>query len=137
MVLQPVDEIGKYGGIWRRGFTGPGDNENGNRILASDRPILVDQSGAVPRPSLAKAWEMSEDGKTFTLHLREGLRWSDGEPFTADAFTFWFEDIYSNQDIVPTPIPDMSPEGKPGESSRSTTTRSISSSTCRSTCSRS
>jgi peptide/nickel transport system substrate-binding protein len=114
MVIQPVREIGTYGGIWRRGFTGPGDNENGNRIQASDRPVLVDHSGAVPRASLAKGWEMSEDGKTYTLHLREGLRWSDGEPFTADAFTFWFEDIYGNPDIVPTPIPDMTPEGKPG-----------------------
>ncbi|MEM7022673.1 MAG: ABC transporter substrate-binding protein, partial [Pseudomonadota bacterium] len=114
MVIQPVHEIGNYGGIWRRGFTGPGDNENGNRILASDRPILVDHTGATPRPSLAKGWEMSEDGKTFTLHLREGLKWSDGEPMTADDFVFWFEDIYGNPDIVPTPIPDMTPEGKPG-----------------------
>jgi peptide/nickel transport system substrate-binding protein len=114
MVIQPVDGIGKYGGVWRRGFTGPGDNENGNRIQASDRPILVDQTGSVPRPSLAKAWEISEDGKTFTLYLREGLKWSDGAPFTADDFVFWYEDIYGNKDIVPTPIPDMTPEGKPG-----------------------
>ena len=57
---------------------------------------------------------MSEDGKTFTLDLRRGLKWSDGEPFTADDFVFWFEDIYGNQDIVPTPIPDMTPEGQPG-----------------------
>ncbi len=114
MVIQPVGEIGKYGGIWRRGFTGPGDNENGNRIMASDRPILVDHTGATPRPSLAKGWEMSEDGKTFTLHLRRGLKWSDGDPFTADDFVFWYEDIYGNPDIVPTPIPDMTPEGKPG-----------------------
>ncbi len=114
MVIQPVQEIGRYGGTWRRGFTGPGDNENGNRIQASDRPVLVDHTGATPRPSLAKGWEMSEDGKTYTLHLRKGLRWSDGEPFTADAFVFWFEDIYNNKDIVPTGIPDLTPEGKPG-----------------------
>jgi peptide/nickel transport system substrate-binding protein len=114
MVIQPVDEIGTYGGIWRRGFTGPGDNENGNRIQASDRPIMVDHTGAVPLPSLAKGWEMSEDGKTYTLYLREGLKWSDGAPMTADDFVFWYEDIYGNEDIVPTPIPDMSPEGKPG-----------------------
>ena len=112
MVIQPVDEIGKYGGIWRRGFTGPGDNENGNRIQASDRPVLVDHTGAMPRPSLAKGWEMSEDGKTYTLYLREGLKWSDGAPMTADDFVFWYEDIYGNKDIVPTPIPDMSPQGQ-------------------------
>ena len=114
MVIQPVDEVGSYGGIWRRGFTGPGDNENGNRIQSSDRPILVDHTGAVPRPSLAKGWAMSDDGKTFTLDLRRGLKWSDGDPFTADDFVFWFEEIYGNPDIVPTPIPDMTPEGQPG-----------------------
>lgn len=114
MVIQPVREIGKYGGIWRRGFTGPGDDENGNRLNASDRPILVDHTGTVPRPSLAKGWKMSDDGKTFTLYLRKGLKWSDGHPMTADDFVFWFEDIYNNKDLNPTPIPDMTPQGKPG-----------------------
>ena len=32
MVWQPLNEIGKYGGTWRRAFTGPADGENGNRI---------------------------------------------------------------------------------------------------------
>ena len=45
MVLQPVHEIGKYGGTWRRGFTGPGDVENGNRINASDKPLFWDFTG--------------------------------------------------------------------------------------------
>src|SRR5512139_3284903 len=31
MVVKPLHGIGKYGGSWRRGFTGPGDGENGNR----------------------------------------------------------------------------------------------------------
>src|SRR5438105_3623216 len=84
MVIKPVKEIGKYGGTWRRGFTGPGDNENGNRINASDRPMLVDHTGAVVNPSLAQSWKMSDDGKTFTLNLRRGLRWSDGVPINAD-----------------------------------------------------
>jgi peptide/nickel transport system substrate-binding protein len=42
LVIQPVHEIGKYGGTWRRGFTGPGDVENGNRINASDKPLFWD-----------------------------------------------------------------------------------------------
>ncbi len=114
MVIKPLREIGKYGGTWRRGFTGPGDDENGNRINASDRPILVDYTGTKPMPSLAKAWKMSEDGKTFTLNLRRGLKWSDGAPLTAADFVFWFEDIYNNKDISPTGVPDMTPQGKPG-----------------------
>jgi ABC-type oligopeptide transport system substrate-binding subunit/class 3 adenylate cyclase len=34
-------------------------------------------------PSLAERWEISEDGLRYVFHLREGLRWSDGEPLTA------------------------------------------------------
>ena len=45
LVIKPVHEIGKYGGTWRRGFTGPGDVENGNRINASDKPLFWDYTG--------------------------------------------------------------------------------------------
>jgi peptide/nickel transport system substrate-binding protein len=114
LVLQPVREIGRYGGTWRRGFIGPSDVENGNRIVASDRPIFSDPTGTRAVPSLAKGLEVSADGKSFTLRLRKGTRWSDGHPFTADDFVFWFEDIYSNKDIVPTPLGEMAPQGKPG-----------------------
>ncbi|MEO1017920.1 MAG: ABC transporter substrate-binding protein, partial [Pseudomonadota bacterium] len=113
LVIQPVHEIGQYGGTWRRGFLGPADGENGNRINASDKLLFWDYSGTEIVPSAARDWEMSEDGKTFTIELREGMKWSDGEPFTADDFVFWFEDIYSNSEIA-SPISDMSPGGKPG-----------------------
>lgn len=114
MVIQPLQGIGRYGGVWRRGFIGPSDGENGNRINASDKLLFWDPAGSQIVPSVAKGYEMSADGKTTTLFLRKGMRWSSGAPFTADDFVFWYEDIYSNKDIVPTPIPDMSPGGKPG-----------------------
>jgi peptide/nickel transport system substrate-binding protein len=43
-----------------------------------------------PIPWLAKSWEISDDAKNFTFHIRENVRWHDGEPLTADdvAFTF-------------------------------------------------
>jgi len=114
MVWQPLNEIGKYGGTWRRAFTGPGDVENANRINSSDKLMFWSMDGSKIVPSAAKSYELSSDGKTYTLHLRKGMRWSDGAPFTADDFVFWFEDLYSNKEIVPTPIADMQPQGKPG-----------------------
>ena len=114
LVIKPLHAIGTYGGTWRRGFTGPSDVENGNRINASDKPLFWDYTGTKIVPSLARGWEMSDDGKSFTLFLRKGMKWSDGAPFTADDFVFWFEDLYSNEEIVPTAIADMSPQGKPG-----------------------
>lgn len=42
-------------------------------------------------PALAKSWEVSKDGKQYTLHLRRGLRFSDGQPFNADDVVFTFQ----------------------------------------------
>ena len=50
----------------------------------------------------------------MTLYLRKGHKWSDGKPFTADDFVFWYEDVYLNKDLVPTPHPDFMINGKSG-----------------------
>ena len=42
-------------------------------------------------PGLASSWDTSPDGRTWTFHLRKGVRWSDGEPFTADDVIFTLE----------------------------------------------
>ncbi|HHU13166.1 MAG TPA: peptide ABC transporter substrate-binding protein [Clostridiaceae bacterium] len=39
-------------------------------------------------PALAESWDISEDGKTYTFTLREGLKWSDGTPLTAEDFVY-------------------------------------------------
>ncbi|MBJ3776263.1 ABC transporter substrate-binding protein [Acuticoccus mangrovi] len=41
-----------------------------------------------PLPSLAESWEISDDELTYTFHLKEGVTWHDGEPFTADDVIF-------------------------------------------------
>src|SRR5690625_2456742 len=43
-----------------------------------------------PKPRLAESWEISDDGMTYTFHLRKGVQWHDGEPFTADDVIFSF-----------------------------------------------
>ena len=50
MVLKPLDSIGIYGGTWRRGFIGPSDGENGNRINSSDKLLLL---GCLGQPDRA------------------------------------------------------------------------------------
>ncbi len=39
-----------------------------------------------PAPALAERWDVSEDGRTYTFHLRAGVRWSDGAPLRAEQF---------------------------------------------------
>lgn len=52
-------------------------------------------------PNVAKGWSLSEDGKTLTLNLRQGMKWSNGDDFTADDFIFWWEEIKLNPDLNP------------------------------------
>ncbi len=113
LVVKPLREIGKYGGTWRRGFTGPFDTSNGHRAAQNDKLLFWDYTGTKLVPNIARGWEVSPDGKVTTVHLRRGMKWSDGQPFTADDFVFWFEDVYSNKEIVPTPLSVMSINGKP------------------------
>src|SRR5262245_25052008 len=113
LVIKPLREIGRYGGTWRRGFTGAFDTSNGHRTAQNDKLLYYDYTGTKIVPNIARAWEVSKDGKVTTLSLRRGMRWSDGQPFTADDFVFWFEDCYQNKDLVPTPLSVMTINGKP------------------------
>jgi peptide/nickel transport system substrate-binding protein len=114
LVLKPLHEIGKYGGTWRRGFTGPADGENMNRIMAQDRLLFVDFSANKIVPMLAKSFELTDGGKVVRVTLRKGLKWSDGNPMTADDIMFWFTDLYSNKEILTQPSIEMAINGKQG-----------------------
>jgi ABC-type transport system substrate-binding protein len=46
-----------------------------------------------------------EDGRIFTLYLRKGHRWSDGNPFTAEDFRYYWEDVALNESLAPTGPP--------------------------------
>ena len=100
MVVKPVDEIGQYGGTWRRAATGLAD-ESGSTTRILYTSLLEWTPEKVPGPGVAKSWEVKEGGKLYILHLREGVKWSDGEPFTADDLMFWFEDVASNEELSP------------------------------------
>ena len=74
--------------------------------LLTQNPIDGKIEGA-----LAKSWEISPDKTKITFTMREGLKWSDGEPLTVDDVVFTYNDIYLNQDI-PTDTRDVLRVGK-------------------------
>jgi len=55
-----------------------------------DTLVQVDPGSNKPAPSLAVSWKVSEGGKTWVFKLREGVSFSDGTPFNADAVVFSF-----------------------------------------------
>jgi len=50
-----------------------------------------------PRPEIAESWEVSDDGKTWTFTIRQGVKWQDGEPLTARDVAFTFNYIIENE----------------------------------------
>lgn len=70
-------------------------------------------------PALALVPDMLEkvqvnDGRIFTLRLRAGHKWSDGQPFTSEDFRFWFEDVAENPQSSPSGLPvELLPNGEP------------------------
>ena len=63
-------------------------SDSGNMILHAFECLLtVGQDGNL-QPGQAETWETSEDGLTWTFHLRDGLKWSDGSALTANDFVY-------------------------------------------------
>ena len=81
-----------------------------NPVLAADGPsrdvircmsgdlIHISGDSLKTEPALAKSWDISRDGKQYTLHLRRGLRFSDGQPFSADDVIFSFQ-VYLDEKV--------------------------------------
>ncbi|MCL6429401.1 MAG: ABC transporter substrate-binding protein [Anaerolineae bacterium] len=100
--VAPVAEsVGKYGGTMRRAFRGVSDRWGPTKL--GDRGLAWFDRNLVMQPRILESWEVSEDAKTWTLHLRPGMKWSDGTPFTADDFVWSYENEWTNTDINPAP----------------------------------
>jgi peptide/nickel transport system substrate-binding protein len=99
LVIQTTEMIGQYGGTLRGAFTGPGDRQNIER-WNNDYTIFWDTGATELTPRAAKRWESNEDATEWTFYLREGMKWSDGEPFDANDYMFWYEHILLNPQLT-------------------------------------
>jgi len=99
LVVQPHTEIGTYGGTWRTATVGGSDNAWGLRTIGYEYLVRWDPEWTEVIPNLAASFEASADATRYTFTLREGLRWSDGEPFTTADIEFYINDIYSDPEI--------------------------------------
>jgi peptide/nickel transport system substrate-binding protein len=93
-------EIGQYGGIWRRGFLGPSDFNGIARVIYDALVIFSPDGGSVVM-KYAESVTPSPDYKSWTVKLRKGSKWSNGDPFTTDDIMFWHKDALQNKDLTP------------------------------------
>ena len=113
ITIKAIEEVGQYGGTWRRAWKGPADFHAYGRLNYD--PVLRwprDPKGAV-EANLAEKWEFTPDGKEMTLYFRKGIKWSDGTPWTVDSIIFWWEDIETNKELTNAPHAEWVVNNKP------------------------
>lgn len=73
-----------------------------SECLTRTAPLFqVEAKDVEPLPNLAKSWDWSEDGHKLTMHLVEGAKWSDGDPFDAEDVMFYWEDNVLDPSVTP------------------------------------
>ncbi len=65
--------------------------------LNYDFLVGFDPETLEPRPEVAESWETSDDGKTWAFTIRQGMKWHDGRPVTANDVAFTFNYIIDNK----------------------------------------
>lgn len=101
LVVEPVERVGSYGGTWRTAMLGAADTPWFARTVAYEQLMRWDPTFTEPIPNIAESVDVNTDATEFTFHLREGTKWSDGEPFTANDIMFWYEDVVTNEQLAP------------------------------------
>ncbi|MCB0032476.1 MAG: ABC transporter substrate-binding protein [Anaerolineales bacterium] len=98
-VLPVYDSIGRYGGTWRREYTGLGDRFGPTKLIEERiiEYVMPDSNTILIELNWADRFEANADSTAYTVHIREGLKWSDGVAVTTEDVRFWYEDVLFNE----------------------------------------
>jgi len=105
-----VDQVGKHGGTLHS-LVGRSRDTRLLVVYGYARLVGYDRDFNLV-PDLLESFEVQE-GRVFTLKLRKGHRWSDGQPFTAEDFRYYWEDVATNKELLPSgPPKDLLVDGQ-------------------------
>ncbi len=101
IVMEPFEMIGRYGGTVRRAHKGVGDRRGLQKLMAQRGAEFFLRPGGsvVMRTMFWESYNLSEDGTSYTIRLRKGVRWSDGELIDTEDVKFWWENVFGNDAI--------------------------------------
>lgn len=99
-VVPMQESLGVYGGTMRRAQGNPAETGS-NYLTFAGLMEWSPTTPSQPQPGLAEKSEVSPDGRVYTFTLRQGLKWSDGEPFTTDDIMYVYENVLKNKELNP------------------------------------
>lgn len=101
LVVEPHERIGDYGGDWRTALLGGGDGATLVQTIGYDYLMRWTPQWTDVIPNVAESVEVNDDATEFLFRLREGMKWSDGHPFTTNDIVFWYQGVFNNHELTP------------------------------------
>ncbi len=107
VVVKVEEKLGTYGGTLRMGVANRQNAINSalEGRFTDQAPFTFDKFGSVLQPNWLESGTISADGRTYTVVLRKGLKWSDGVALNSDDLMFTFVDMAQDTDLNPKGVP--------------------------------
>jgi peptide/nickel transport system substrate-binding protein len=103
LVVGDRDAIGVYGGEVRMQHFDPVWMVSNYDWNAERTLHYSDQDLRTIVGNIFESWEVSDDGREYTIQMRKGMKWSDGEPVTSEDIRFFWEDFWADTDLNSSP----------------------------------
>ena len=102
LVVTPTNAVGTYGGTFFGASMAPETTSDFQLGMVTGL-LRYSNDLSETYPEVAAGYEFNEDYTACTITLRQGIKWSDGEPFTANDMVFYFEAWQLDPEVMPTP----------------------------------
>jgi peptide/nickel transport system substrate-binding protein len=109
LVVEPTAAIGQYGGTLRSALLGGSYLFMLHRLSGYENLVRWSFDWNEVIPNIATAYEVNADSTVYTFSLREGMKWSDGAPFTAEDVVFYATDVAFNPGTGIAPVSPGNP----------------------------
>ena len=103
LIVTPVEKPGTYGGTWRMVLVGYDNASLLTRSMSYENLVRWDPNWTRVLPNVASSWKINAHATVYRFQLRRGMRWSDGEPFTAHDIVAWVDDVARNSELSSIP----------------------------------
>lgn len=100
LVITPWEKTGQQGGDWNHALVGGGSLSMLVRYQGYEPLVRFTSDWSGIEANVAESYEVNADATEYTIKLRKGHKWSDGEPFTTADVQFWYDAYFTDKDTT-------------------------------------
>ncbi|TCL71126.1 ABC transporter substrate-binding protein [Rhizobium sp. BK251] len=115
LVVTPIESVGKYGGDWNMALVGGGSLSMLFRYQAYEPLVRYTPDWTGVTLNVAEFFEGDADSKVYTIRLRKGMKWSDGQPYTTADIKFWYDTVFTDKRVAFVGQDHWKSKGKPAK----------------------